>query len=322
MKLFVIGLVLTLIILLPRILPLFSSSEPASFDNPVASNVTGALSTDKSAGSSVLTTEALSVTTSQGDRKASQGDRKASQDDRKVPSSPVNSSDTLKAGELSQSDLAVRVSSLEKELAQQKEVLKKFMTSCKKEFGQFAVSQQISDFKTAKASDIFKVPEWAVPWCHKSNLKGNDLKAFYKLGIGMVHDAGDNSTKEVLVPLQEMLIFHFNKMKLSDIRIYRESSDHVAGKLGDLVPPAQRCNKAPYGLPVSSVHLNGTLQVKYSVSIDGELKIMGALYSIPKGELVHKCVKSGTDYEFVVKSLSREFAGFSQKLVASVKVEQ
>ena len=48
------------------------------------------------------------------------------------------------------------------------------------------------------------------------------------------------------------------------------------------------------------------------------MKIKGALYSIPRGKLVHKCVKSGNDYQQVVEALAREFAGLSEKLAAEV----
>ena len=133
----------------------------------------------------------------------------------------------------------------------------------------------------------------------------------------MIRPGSGNDPKELTPALRGMLLFYINKMKVSSLRLYRESSEH-AGKLADMVPPDDRVENSPDSLPVSSIHLNGTLQCIYSVDNSGKLKIKGALYSIPQGKLIHKCVKSGQDYERVIEALSKEFAGLSAKLATDI----
>jgi hypothetical protein len=215
--------------------------------------------------------------------------------------------------------LKERVKALETSLDVHKKAYDDFVLAVDRKFGSLVLLQQMSDYKAASASGVYKVPEWAVPWCHKSTLNANDLEAFYKLGVGMIRPSDEDQPQELSAPLKEMLIYHLNQMKLSSLRLYRESPEH-AGKLSDMVPPHDRSENAPTGLPVSSIHLNGTLQCVYFVEASGMLKLKAALYSIPRGELVHGCVKTGNDYSQVVESLAREFAGLSEELSATFAV--
>ena len=304
MRLLVIGIILSLVIFLPRIIPLLKQlpSDTPSETGQVATATKRPVSY-VSVGGTVATTGSAIVDSI----------------DSSVDNLPSSTAVAASAGGLGQevAMLKERVKTLEDSLTKQKELHKEFIVTVKKKFGFLLVQQQMSDYKTLAASGSFKVPAWAVPWCHKATLNANDLMAFYKLGVGMIRPSDDKQPKELVPSLKEMFLFYLNKMKLSSLRLYRESPEH-AGKLGDMVPPEDRAAKSPAGLPVSSIHLNGTLQCIYSVDVSGKLKIKGALYSIPRGKLVHKCVKSGNDYQQVIEALAREFAGLSEKLAAEV----
>jgi hypothetical protein len=340
MRLILVGLVLSIIIFLPRIIPIVTGKTSTASTVAQSAETTQVAKTDIVAGSSsevsgssqaISGSQATSGSQAASDSQTPNGSQAISgsqtANSKVIQSeqgtSSGNSSAAIREEALSQEGgnelvkLKSRITALETQVEMQQVAYKEFTVMVKKKFALLVMDRQISNFKVASSNGLFKVPAWSVPWCHKAELNSDDLKGFYKLGVGMVRPVDDKQPKEVILPLKGMFLFYLNKMKLSGLRLYRESMEHT-GKLGDMVSPDDRAEKAPLGLPVSSVNLNGTLQCIYSIDSSGKLKMKGVLYSIPRGELIHKVMKSGMNYEQVVKSMAKEFAGLSQKLTEQV----
>ena len=309
MKMFLVGIVLTCIVLLPRIIPLISpddtGNQPPSGTASVSGEVPVSVADSKDASSF------KQVPDTDGSSAKDSADGSGKGDQNSAASAELHTlNDEMNS-------LKSRLKKAEDTLTAMQNNYKEFSDSVNLKFRNIIVENQMAGYRAALGAGSLKVPEWAVPLCHKASLDGNDLQGFYKLGCGMVRAADDEDPPQLAELIRDLFVYHLNDMKLVSIRLYRESLDH-AGKLVDIVPPGERAENAPDGLPVSSVNLNGTIQCKYSVDSDGKLKLMGALYSIPRGELIHKSVKSGSDYQDVVKELAKEFAGLSEKLASKV----
>jgi len=173
-----------------------------------------------------------------------------------------------------------------------------------------AAQQQLERITRAVEAKQFAVPEWNAPFCFKAVLKPGDMAKYFKMGVGLVQMQPPEDKTAIGDMVAEMLLSYLQREKPELVRLYRETAEH-AQMLTDVVPPERRDAKAPAELRIGSPQLNATLQCDCVVTTTGGLRLKARLYGVPSGALLFETEKSGDRYDDVTRAVALAVAALN-----------